>query len=133
MSEFIDDIVHIAGDSKVVAGCLSRAEEGKSRVQQLKIVSSVTCDPFDLQAIAEAQTQEFKEEMCQMYSQDTKNVTIPPDMNLLCDNTLIPAQLIHQSCGENCSSTFTTCHIRTGRQLINRVQHVSPGRIWLRP
>ena len=65
--EFIDNIVHIAGDSNVVAVCLSRPEE-ESCVQQPKLVSTVTCDPFDFQAIAEAQTQEFKEEMCQVYS-----------------------------------------------------------------
>ena len=52
--EFLDDIVHIAGDSNVVADCLSRHEEGECRVQQPKIVSAVTCDSCDLQATAEA-------------------------------------------------------------------------------
>ena len=94
LSEFIDDIVHIAGDSNVVADCLSRPEEEESCVQQPKLISAVTCDPFDLQAIAEAQTQEFQEEMCQVYSQGTKIVTIPPDIKLLCDKTLIPRPIV---------------------------------------
>ena len=94
LSEFIDDIVHIAGDSYVVADCLLRPEEEESCVQQPKLVSAVTFDPFDLQAIAEAQTQEIKEEMCQVYSQGTKILTIPPDIKVLCDNILILRPII---------------------------------------
>ena len=78
----------------MVADCLSRPEEEENCVQQPKLVSAVTCDPFDLQAIAETQTQEFKKEMCQVYSQGTKIVTIPPDIELLCDNTLIPRPIV---------------------------------------
>ena len=78
----------------MVADCLSRPEEEENCVQQPKLVSAVTCDPFDLQAIAEAQTQKFKEEMCQVYSQGTKIVTIPPDIKLLCDNTPIPRPIV---------------------------------------
>ena len=67
--------VQIAGDSNVVADCLSQPEEEESRLQQPKIVSAVPSDPYNLQAIAEAQTQGFQEEMCQVYSQGTKIVT----------------------------------------------------------
>ena len=86
----------------VVAHCLLRPEEEEdSCIQPLKIVSAVICDPFDLQTIAEVQSQEFKEEMCKVYSQGTEIVTIPPDIKF--------GNLF----GKNCSSIFTTCHIRT--------------------
>ena len=97
----------------VVADCLSRPEEEDSCIQPLKIVSAVTCDPFDLQTIAEVQSQGFKEEMCKVYTQGTEIVTIPPDIELLCDNAFIPRPIVPPEFGENCSSIFTTCHIRT--------------------
>ena len=60
LSEFIDDIVHISGDSNVVADCLSRPDNEEVSTDQPKFISAVTCDPFNLQSIAKAQTSEFK-------------------------------------------------------------------------
>ena len=96
LSEFFDDIVHTANDSKVVADCLSRPEEENSPLQQPKTVSAVTGYPFALHAIAEARTQDVEEEICKMYSRGTIIVTILPGIKVLCDNTLLPRTIVPQ-------------------------------------
>ena len=63
LSDFIDDIIHIFGDSNDVADCLSRPEVEEVNTDQLKFISALTCDPFDLQSNAKAQTSEIKKEM----------------------------------------------------------------------
>ena len=94
LSEFIDDIIHISGDSNVVADCLSRHEVEEVSTDQPKFISAVTCDPFDLQSIAKAQTSEFKEEINNFYSHGTKSVQTPPKTRILCDNNIIPRPVV---------------------------------------
>ena len=59
LSEFIDDIIHDSGESNVVADCLSHPEVEEVSTDQRKFISSVMCDPFDLQSFAKAQRSEF--------------------------------------------------------------------------
>ena len=94
LSEFIDDTIYISGDSNFFADCLSRPEVKEVSTDQPKLTSAVTCDPFDLQSIAEAQTSEFKKEMNKVYSHCTKSVQIPPNTTILCDNNIEPRPIV---------------------------------------
>ena len=92
--EFIDDIIHNFGDSNIVSDCLSRPEVEEVSTDQPKFISAVTCDNFDLQSIAKAQTSEFKKEMNNVYSHGTKSVQYPPNTTILCDNNFIPRPIV---------------------------------------
>ena len=94
LSKFIDDIIHISGDSNVFADSLSRPEVEEVSTDQPKFISAATCDPFDLQSIAKAQTSEFKKEMNNVYGHGTKSVQNPPITTILCDNKIIPRPIV---------------------------------------
>lgn len=92
LSEFIDDIQHIAGAENIVADTLSRPE-----LSEEITVNQIASDVFDLSAIAAAQTPEFHDEMTTIYSSGIQTVLLNPTSPLLCDKSIIPRPIVPES------------------------------------
>ena len=126
LSDFIDDIFHLSGDSNVVADCFSRPEVEEVSTYQPKFISAVTCDLFDLQSIDKTQTSEFKNEMNNIYSRGTKLIEIPPNTTILCDNNIIPRSIVPKDMRKR---LFLNFHIQIGKEPTILIMHVSLGLI----
>ncbi|MEO1438418.1 MAG: RNase H-like domain-containing protein, partial [Bacteroidota bacterium] len=93
LSEFIDEVIHVAGKENVVADTLSRPDGDFSPKLNVR-VNSVLVDVFDLPHIAGLQDTTFKLQAMNHYSSGTKEVDLGNGISVLCDDTLIPRPIV---------------------------------------